>query len=252
MERRAFLGARAAPRVVGTVADAWSQEPSAKPAPRKGRLKQGVTGGVFARAGLSFEDQCREATKLGIEGFDLRGPNDWPTLKKYGLVPSMYPGGPGGTIPIGPSHKDTHAELIPKMHAAIDEAAANGVPNIIVLGGEKRGTTFGGVSMDVLFEEAEPLDAYSMVYSSGGYTTNLAIEDLTDGKAWVVTEHDGDPLPREHGGPARLLVPHLYFWKSAKWVRGIRVMDHDEPGFWESNGYHNRGDPWQEQRYWTD
>jgi DMSO/TMAO reductase YedYZ molybdopterin-dependent catalytic subunit len=116
----------------------------------------------------------------------------------------------------------------------------------------KLGTNFGGVSVDTLLEEAEPLDAYSMVYSYGGYTTNLAIEDLTDGKAWVVTEHEGELLPREHGGPARLLVPHLYFWKSAKWVQGLRVMDHDEPGFWESNGYHNRGDPWQEQRYWTD
>ena len=90
-----------------------------------------------------------------------------------------------------------------------------------------------------------------MAYSYGGYTTNLAIEDLTDGKAWVVTEHEGEPLPREHGGPARLLVPHLYFWKSAKWVAGLRVMDHDEPGFWEANGYHNRGDPWKEERYWT-
>ena len=116
----------------------------------------------------------------------------------------------------------------------------------------KLGTNFGGVSMDFLLEEAEPLDAYSMAYSYGGYTTNLAIEDLTDGKAWVVTEHEGEPLPREHGGPARLLIPHLYFWKSAKWVQGLRVMDHDEPGFWESNGYHNRGDPWREERYWTD
>ena len=77
---------------------------------------------------------------------------------------------------------------------------------------------------DALFEQAEPLDAYAMVYSFGGYTTNLAIEDLTDGKAWVVTEHEGEPLPRAHGGPARLLVPHLYFWKSAKWVAGLRVM----------------------------
>ena len=74
----------------------------------------------------------------------------------------------------------------------------------------------------------------SMAYSYGGYTTNLPLEDLTGGKAWVVTEHEGEPLPREHGGPARLLVPHLYFWKSAKWVHGLRVMDHDEPGFWET------------------
>lgn len=114
----------------------------------------------------------------------------------------------------------------------------------------KLGTTFRGVSVDTLLEAAEPLEAYAMAYCFGGYTTNLSIEDLTDGKAWVVTEHEGAPLPREHGGPARLLVPHLYFWKSAKWIAGLR--DHDEPGFWELNGYHNRGDPWQEERYWTD
>jgi DMSO/TMAO reductase YedYZ molybdopterin-dependent catalytic subunit len=116
----------------------------------------------------------------------------------------------------------------------------------------KLGTTFRGVSVDTLLEQCEPLGAYAMAFSYGGYTTNLPIEDLTDGKAWVATEHEGEPLPREHGGPARLLVPHLYFWKSAKWVTGLRVMDHDEPGFWESNGYHNYGDPWKEQRYWTD
>jgi len=116
----------------------------------------------------------------------------------------------------------------------------------------KLGTSFGGVSVDTLLADAELLGAYAMAWSYGGYTTNLAIDDLIGGKAWVVTEHDGEPLPREHGGPARLLVPHLYFWKSAKWVTGLRVMDHDEPGFWEMNGYHNRGDPWKEQRYWTD
>jgi DMSO/TMAO reductase YedYZ molybdopterin-dependent catalytic subunit len=116
----------------------------------------------------------------------------------------------------------------------------------------KLGTSFGGVSLDVLLAEADPRGEYAMAYCYGGYTTNLALEDLTDGKAWVVTEHEGDPLPREHGGPARLLVPHLYFWKSAKWIAGLRVMDHDEPGFWEVNGYHNRGDPWKEERYWND
>jgi DMSO/TMAO reductase YedYZ molybdopterin-dependent catalytic subunit len=116
----------------------------------------------------------------------------------------------------------------------------------------KLDTSFRGVSLDVLLDAAEPLDAFAMVHSFGGYTTNLEIEDLTDGKAWVVTEHEGEPLPRSHGGPARLLVPHLYFWKSAKWVAGLRVMDHEEPGFWEANGYHRRGDPWKEERYWTD
>ena len=116
----------------------------------------------------------------------------------------------------------------------------------------KLGTSFTGVSVDVLLEAAEPLAAHAMAFSFGGYTTNLAIEDLTGGRAWVVTRHEGEPLPREHGGPARLLVPHLYFWKSAKWVAGLRVMDHDEPGFWEANGYHNRGDPFNEERYWND
>jgi DMSO/TMAO reductase YedYZ molybdopterin-dependent catalytic subunit len=116
----------------------------------------------------------------------------------------------------------------------------------------KLGTSFGGVSVDVLLADVEREGAYAMAYSHGGYTTNLAFDDLTGGKAWVVTEHEGEPLPREHGGPVRLLVPHLYFWKSAKWVAGLRVMDHDEPGFWEANGYHIRGDPWKEERYWND
>jgi DMSO/TMAO reductase YedYZ molybdopterin-dependent catalytic subunit len=116
----------------------------------------------------------------------------------------------------------------------------------------KLDTSFRGVSVDTLLDGVQPHGAYTMQYSYGGYTTNLALDDLTGGKAWVVTEHEGEPLPREHGGPARMLVPHLYFWKSAKWVAGLRVMDHDEPGFWETNGYHNRGDPWKEQRYWSD
>jgi DMSO/TMAO reductase YedYZ molybdopterin-dependent catalytic subunit len=112
--------------------------------------------------------------------------------------------------------------------------------------------TFGGVSLDVLLEEARPDGAFAMAHSYGGYTTNMPVADLTGGKAWVVTEYDGEPLPREHGGPARLLIPHLYFWKSAKWVAGLRIMDRDEPGFWELNGYHDYGDPWREQRYWGD
>jgi DMSO/TMAO reductase YedYZ molybdopterin-dependent catalytic subunit len=116
----------------------------------------------------------------------------------------------------------------------------------------KLGTNFGGVSVDTLLEGVEPQADYAMAFSYGGYTTNLPLADVTGGKAWVVTEHEGEPLPREHGGPARLLVPHLYFWKSAKWVAGLRMMDNNEPGFWEMNGYHIRGDPWREERYWTD
>ena len=116
----------------------------------------------------------------------------------------------------------------------------------------KLGATFGGVSMDVLLDEVEPLDAYAMFYSYGGYTTNLTIEDISDGRAWIAYEFEGEPLDPEHGGPARLLVPHLYLWKSAKWIRRITLTPFDEPGFWEAAGYHNRGDPWQEQRYWND
>jgi len=89
-------------------------------------------------------------------------------------------------------------------------------------------------------------------FCDGGYTTNLPLDDVTDGQAWIAYAFDGEPVEAEHGGPARLLVPQLYFWKSAKWVRGLTLLDHDEPGFWETLGYHNRGDPWKEERYWSD
>ena len=108
-----------------------------------------------------------------------------------------------------------------------------------------------GVSVDVLLAAARPLPSATHVvaFSHSGYTTNLPIEDVTGGRAWIAFGVDGAPLSGEHGGPARLLVPHLYFWKSAKWIAGLRVLDHDEPGFWEVRGYHDRGDPWLEQRY---
>jgi DMSO/TMAO reductase YedYZ molybdopterin-dependent catalytic subunit len=116
----------------------------------------------------------------------------------------------------------------------------------------KLDTSWTGVSLDALLEQVESAAEFAVAYSDGGYTTNLPVEDLTDGKAWIAFEYDGQPLDPEHGGPARLLVPHLYLWKSAKWVRGISLQNEDEPGFWESNGYHLRGDPWREQRYWGD
>jgi DMSO/TMAO reductase YedYZ molybdopterin-dependent catalytic subunit len=116
----------------------------------------------------------------------------------------------------------------------------------------KLGTTWRGVSVDTLMETAEGAGDFALVRSYGGYTTNLPTEDLTGGKAWIAYEFDGEPLSPEHGGPARLLVPHLYLWKSAKWVREISLLPQDEPGFWETAGYHNYGDPWREQRYWGD
>jgi DMSO/TMAO reductase YedYZ molybdopterin-dependent catalytic subunit len=116
------------------------------------------------------------------------------------------------------------------------------------------GVTFKGVTVETLLGLAKPLESATHVvaYSYTGYTTNLPLADVLDGKALVVWEADGEPLAKEHGGPARMIVPHLYFWKSAKWVAGLRVLDHDEPGFWETRGYNNYGDPWREQRYQGD
>src|ERR1035437_1646773 len=130
MRRRDFLPALA-------VSAAAAQTP---PVQRKGRLKQGVTRGVFAR-NMSLEDTCREAARLGCKGYDLIGPADWPTLKKYGLIPTMYPPGPGGSIAEALNRKENHAALEKLMHAALDEAAANGVPNIITFSGNRKTTS---------------------------------------------------------------------------------------------------------------
>ena len=116
----------------------------------------------------------------------------------------------------------------------------------------KLDTNWQGVAIDTLLEAAglsEPPDLYTMTHCDGGYTTNVPVEDLLDGKAMIATHYEGRPLAPEHGGPARLLVPHLYFWKSAKWARSLQFIAQDEPGFWESLGYHIYGDPWREQRY---
>src|SRR5436190_19668312 len=136
MRRREFFGAVTAPLIVSGMPAQQAQPATPAPA-SKGRIKQGVTRGVFGR-GATLEDSCREAARLGIKGFDLIGPSDWPTLKKYGLVPSMYPG-PGGTIPDALNRKENHDRLRASLHAAIDEAAANGVPNIITFSGNRNG-----------------------------------------------------------------------------------------------------------------
>ena len=113
----------------------------------------------------------------------------------------------------------------------------------------KLDTSWRGVSLDTLLDGVDTSAEYVLAFCDGGYTTNLPLEDLTGGRAWVAYSYDDQPLDPEHGGPARLLVPHLYFWKSAKWVRGLELREVDEPGFWEGYGYHNYGDPWKEQRY---
>ena len=113
----------------------------------------------------------------------------------------------------------------------------------------KLDTSWTGVSLDTLLDTLDTSAEYVLAFCDGGYTTNLPLDDVCDGKAWIVYEYEDEPLDPEHGGPARLLVPQHYFWKSAKWVRGIELRQDDQPGFWEGYGYHNYGDPWKEQRY---
>ncbi|HYZ17593.1 MAG TPA: molybdopterin-dependent oxidoreductase [Candidatus Acidoferrum sp.] len=113
----------------------------------------------------------------------------------------------------------------------------------------KLGTAWEGVSLDTLLADVKTDASYALAESYGDYSTNLPLKDLRGGQAWIAFQFDGEDLAREHGGPARLLVPHLYLWKSAKWVRRITLLQEDQPGFWESLGYNNYGDPWREQRY---
>lgn len=113
----------------------------------------------------------------------------------------------------------------------------------------KLDTSWRGVPLDAVLDGMTAGAAFVLVHGTGGYTTNLPLGDLLGGRAWVAHTYDGAPLTAEHGGPARLLVPHLYFWKSAKWLSGLELLAEDTPGFWERLGYHDYGDPWREQRY---
>lgn len=144
---------------------------------------------------------------------------------------------------IGTQHGWTWSQLqeLPSEHITVDIHC--------VTSWSKLDTHWEGVALDTLFESIDTVADFALVGSYGGYTTNIPVADLTGGKAWIVYGFDGEPLAPIHGGPARLLVPHLYFWKSAKWVRSIELHDRDTPGFWEHLGYHNYGDPWREQRY---
>jgi len=155
---------------------------------------------------------------FGIDGL-VASPTTWTWQEIHALTPSTYSG-------------DIHC----------------------VTTWSKLGMTWAGVSVDTLLAIVGPMStaSYVMATSHTGYTTNLPLEDVANGRAWIAWEVDGGPLPTQHGGPARLLVPHLYFWKSAKWIAKLTLLDHDEQGFWERNGYHDRGDPWTEQRYQGD
>lgn len=169
---------------------------------------------------------------------------DWPVLSA-GATPEIEPTEWAFTI-------RTEAGL----HTwTWDEVQALGVEDVTVdihcvTHWTKLDMPWRGVPLDRLFEDVETSLDYCMVHSYGGYTTNVPLDELLDGKSWIAFEADGAPLEPEHGGPARLLVPHLYFWKSAKWVRGIVMQSDDEPGFWENAGYNMHGDPWKEERYW--
>ena len=170
---------------------------------------------------------------------------DWPVLSA-GVTPQIEPADWSFEIKdeTGTEHKWNW-----------DEMQALGLEDITtdihcVTHWSKLAMSWRGVPLDKVFENVESEYDYVMAHSYGGYTTNVPLEDLLDGKAWIAFEADGEPLEPEHGGPVRLLVPHLYFWKSAKWLRGMTMMPTDDPGFWEQSGYHLHGDPWQEERYW--
>ena len=181
------------------------------------------------------------------------------------VPPGQYVTSDFPVLSIGPTPHTPVAEWSFQVTGAVDEPRSWTWEELIALPSEtitvdihcvtkwsKLDTTWTGVSLDTLLEGVTTEAEHVSVYADGGYTTNLPLEDLLDGKAWVAYLYDGEPLDPEHGGPARLLVPHLYLWKSAKWLRGLTLTLDDEPGFWEAAGYHNRGDPWREQRYWGD
>jgi DMSO/TMAO reductase YedYZ molybdopterin-dependent catalytic subunit len=181
------------------------------------------------------------------------------------LPPGQYLTRDFPVLSAGPTPHTPLEEWSLTVHGAVDEARSWTWDELQALPSEtftvdihcvtkwsKLDTSWTGVAVDVLLDGLDIGGDHVSAWCDGGYTTNLPLEDLTGGRAWVAYAYDGEPLEAEHGGPARLLVPHLYFWKSAKWLRGLAITVEDEPGFWEGFGYHNYGDPWREQRYWSD
>lgn len=120
-----------------------------------------------------------------------------------------------------------------------------------VTGWSKLDNLWDGVSTSVVRDLVKilPEAKFVIVHGAGGFTTNLTLSDFFESDVLFAIKHHGEPLTTEHGYPVRLIVPRLYLWKSAKWVVGIEFVAKDKPGFWESSGYHNRGDPWKEERY---
>jgi DMSO/TMAO reductase YedYZ molybdopterin-dependent catalytic subunit len=190
--------------------------------------------------------------------------------RQPGVDPSRLPPGQYLTpdfpvLSAGPTPRTPVEEWSLTLDGAVDDAARWSWDDLLALPQQtftvdihcvtkwsKLDTTWTGVSVDTLLDGVDTEAEHVLAWSDGDYTTNLPLADLTGRRAWVVHTYEGEPLAPEHGGPARLLVPHLYFWKSAKWLRGLTLTTLDEPGFWEAAGYHNYGDPWREQRYWSD
>jgi DMSO/TMAO reductase YedYZ molybdopterin-dependent catalytic subunit len=188
-----------------------------------------------------------------------------PDVDPARLPPGQYLTPDFPVLSAGPTPRTQLSEWSLSIDGAVDANATWSWDELLALPAEtftvdihcvtkwsKLDTEWTGVSVDTLLAGLETEAEFVTARCDGGYTTNMPLEDVTGGKAWVVHTYDGEPLDPEHGGPARLLVPHLYFWKSAKWLRGLTLTTADEPGFWESVGYHNYGDPWREQRYWND
>ena len=188
-----------------------------------------------------------------------------PDVDPARIPPGQYLTPDFPVLSAGPTPRTPPAEWTLTVHGAIDEPLTWTWDELMALPSEtftadihcvtkwsKLDTTWSGVSLDTLLGEVETEAEHVIAWCDGDYTTNVPLEDLLGGRAWIAHTYDGEPLAPEHGGPARLLVPHLYLWKSAKWVRGLALTVEDEPGFWETAGYHNYGDPWREQRYWGD
>ena len=185
-----------------------------------------------------------------------------PVADAARVPPGQYVAGDFPVLSAGPTPHTPLEEWSFAIGGAIDQPVSWSWQEFLALASEtittdihcvtkwsKLDTTWTGVSLDALLDGVETEAEFVVAWCDGDYTTNLPLEDVTGGRAWVAHTYDGEPLEAEHGGPARLLVPHLYFWKSAKWVRGIQLLDHQELGFWETLGYHEYGDPWKEQRY---
>jgi DMSO/TMAO reductase YedYZ molybdopterin-dependent catalytic subunit len=185
-----------------------------------------------------------------------------PDVEAARLPPGQYLTPDFPVLSAGPTPHTPLAEWSLSVDGAVDTARAWSWEELQALPSEtftvdihcvtkwsKLDTTWTGVSLDTLLDGVDTTAAYVLAFSDGGYSSNLPLADVSDGKAWVAYEYEDEPLAPEHGGPARLLVPRHYFWKSAKWVRGIELRKDDQPGFWERYGYHNYGDPWKEQRY---